>query len=216
MINIKTLKGDFEVLKNQHNNFFIKDGLKKILISCPHSVPQTRNGEIKDAEPETAIIALELSKLGYPCIIKTTNENDDANRDLNIPYKNDMLKFINNNDIKFVIDLHQLNSNREMDICLGTGNENHKNLLHFSFLTELIKKSFEDNKLITTINNPFSAKNVRTISGFSSSNNIPAIQIEINSRCVSGLNLEKFDSVVKSILQVLNIIENEISNEKEK
>lgn len=94
-------------------------GDKKILFSAPHAVEQTRDGKIKFAEKETADIARILNKMGYPCIIKTENQGDDANFDLESEYKADLVEFIKENHIEGVIDLHQLSPLRDQLICLG-------------------------------------------------------------------------------------------------
>ena len=44
--------------------FEILDGSKKILISAPHAVEQTREGRIKLPEPQTATLAQMLNSCG--------------------------------------------------------------------------------------------------------------------------------------------------------
>ena len=107
----------------------ILNGDKKVMFSAPHAVEQTRDGKIKYAEQDTGEIARFVNKLGYPCIIKTENLNDDANYDLNCKYKSDLQKYIKDNNIVALIDLHELSPLREQLICLGTGGEDDINLL---------------------------------------------------------------------------------------
>lgn len=185
----------------------ILNGSKNIMFSAPHAVEQTRDRKIKFAEKETAEIAIKLNKHGYPCIIKTQNINDDANFDLESNYKKDLIKYIKANEIKALIDLHQLSPKREQLICLGTGGENCLNLLG-SFkiekkLQEYFKKFFEN----VSVNTPFSAKGEGTISRYISDKcKIPCVQIEINSK----LFLEKLvsiEEIVKILDELTNIIE---------
>lgn len=201
-------------MKMKFNGFEILGGDKKILISAPHAVEQTRCDKIKYAERETAELAKMLNKLGYPAIIKTQNFNDDANYDLEHPYKEELLKFCADNNICFVLDLHQLSSNREMDFCLGTGDDKNKNLLNHTIIVILTKKCSVENNFDLRVNNPFAASSNRTISGFCSENNIPAMQLEINSKLVSSYcNATQLKNVFEFLTQICKIIEKEFVNE---
>ena len=120
-------------------DFEISLGNKKILISAPHAVDQTRNNAIKFAEKETAVIAKALNKLGYPTIIKTKNLNNDANYDLETDstYKQKLLKFCKENDIVFVLDLHQLSSNISIYLFLASNSYNWIINLHMPLMSSL-------------------------------------------------------------------------------
>ena len=196
------------------NGFEILDGTKKIMISAPHAVDQTREGKIKYAEKETAVIAKRLNELGYPAIIKTENVNDDANYDLDCPYKQELLKFCHNNNIVFVLDLHQLASTREMDFCLGTGDETNRNLLTHANIASLTQKLAQEEGFTMTINTPFAASSPRTMAGFASSQNIPAMQLEINSKLVASYcNATQLDDVFNFVKKVCYLVEKEVVNE---
>ena len=59
-----------------------------------------------------------------------------------------------------------------------------------------------------------SASSVRTVSGFCSRNNIPAMQLEINSKLVSSYcNATQFDDVYNSVAKVCDLIEKEFIDE---
>lgn len=194
--------------------FEILSGSKKILISAPHAVEQTRDDKIKYAEKETGDLAKMLNRLGYPTIFKTENLNDDANWDLDHPYKQTLLKFCKGNNISFVLDLHQLSDKREMDFCLGTGDEQNRNLLNHKEIVDLTKNCAKENHFDLRINTPYSASSVRTVSGFCSSNNIPAMQLEINSKLISSYcNATQLNDVFEFITQICKIVEKEIINE---
>lgn len=170
----------------------ILNGDKKIMFSAPHAVEQTRDGKIKFAEKETGEIAIALNKLGYPCIVKTQNIGDDANFDLNSQYKRDLVKYIRENNILALIDLHQLSPMREQLICLGTGGEDCLNLLGSHDKAKKIQRHFAKFFHNVSLNEPFAAKGDGTISRYISKNcKIPCIQVEINSK----LFLEKIISV---------------------
>lgn len=185
----------------------ILKGDKKIMFSAPHAVEQTRDGKIKYAEQETAEIAKELNKLGYPVIIKTSNINDDANFDLECDYKKDLVEFIKKNDIIGLIDLHELSPQREQIICLGTGGEECLNLLGSYCKEKKLQKYFSEFFSNVSVNNPFAAKGEGTISRFISKNcNIPCVQVEMNCK----LFLEKiisFERLAKVLSGATNIME---------
>ena len=197
------------------NGFEILGGDKKIMISAPHAVRQTRCNKIKYAEQETAELAKMLNKLGYPAIIKTKNLDDDANYDLEHPYKIELLKFCTDNNICFVLGLHQLSSEREMDFCLGTGDDDNKNLLNHKEIVNLTKQCSVENDFDLRVNEPYASSTTRTVAGFCSYNNIPAMQLEINSKLVSGYcNGTQIKNVFEFIIQICKIIENEFAKEE--
>lgn len=164
-------------------DFIILNGNKKIMFSAPHSVEQTRDGKIKFSEPETGEIAKELNLLGFPCIIKTKNNNDDANFDEFSLYRNELISYIKENKIIALIDLHEMASYREQNICLGTGGEECLNLLGDHIKEQKLQEYFSSYFKNVTINKPFGAKYPFTVSRYISQNcNIPCVQVEINCK----------------------------------
>lgn len=165
------------------NGHIILNGDKKIMFSAPHAVEQTRDGKIKYTEKETGLIAQFLNSLGYPCIIKTQNLGDDANFDLDCQYKKDLVKFVKENDICAIIDLHQLSPMREQLICLGVGGDECLNLLGSQDKAKNLQQYFANFFNNVSINEPFGAKGEGTISRYISKNcKIPCVQVEMNSK----------------------------------
>ena len=109
--------------------FVIKEGVGAVMVSAPHSVSQTRAGRIKQAEPQTGALALLLREnLKCPVICKTANSGDDANFDMVSSYKTALAEYIKNNEIAFLLDLHQLSQKREIAIDIGTGSWGYKRI----------------------------------------------------------------------------------------
>lgn len=210
---IENLKIEFEKLKENYDDFAFLDGEKNILISAPHCVSQTRNGQEKFPEPETAEISLFLNKLGYPSIIKTKNNCDDANSDENSNYKNKILEICQNKKIIFVLDLHQLSKNREIEICIGTGGEIYNNLLNLKHLKNKFVEIFESENFYAKLNEPFGATGENIISGYFSRKGFPAIQLEINSKLLYNVPENEFLKILSCITKLLNLIEKEVQNE---
>lgn len=210
---ISELKNEFEKLKSTSNDFSFLFGNKQIVISAPHAVPQTRNGDFKFPEPETAIFALFFNKKDYPCIIKTKNNSDDSNFDKISPYKDFLYQYCLDKNIKFVLDIHQLSKNKDVEICIGTGRDKFNNLLHLSHLKQKIKNIFETGGFYTELDEPFGATGENTVSGFVSRKGIPSIQLEINSKLLFNVTDDEFFKVANCIQNVLTLIEKELKNE---
>ena len=206
---IKELKSEFEDIKTSHKDFVFFQGDKQILISAPHAVYQLRNGNLKLPEPETALIALLLNKMGYPCIIKTTNENDDANYDESSNYKDKIQDICNSQDIKFILDLHQINKFHIEEFCIGTGKNVFNNLLNYSYLKGKILDHFYLNGFIAKLDEPFSASSNNTISGYFARRNIPSLQLEMNTKLLYQVTDDKFMKAFDSVCGIIHIIENE-------
>ena len=194
---------DYFLSKEKRESYILMPGKGNIMISTPHSVEQTRDGQIKFGEYETGVLAMLLhDKLNCPVICKTFNNNDDANFDEKSNYKDELEKYIKSNNIKYLIDLHQLSPKRIEMVDIGTGKGNN---LH------------GDMKLLSTVNNcfayaginpvcidkPFAAALPITISSYIASTcKIPCVQIEINSKLLcSGYEEYKF-------FDILEVLEN--------
>ena len=198
----------------EFKGFKILDGDKKIMISAPHAVEQTREGRIKFAEKETAIIAESLNKQGYPVIIKTENLGDDANYDAVSPYKDEMIAYCKEKKIEFVIDLHQLSDARPMDFCLCTGGISNSNLLGHDGILDKLKEYAKDHYFYVEINNPYSAVKDTNISKNCANHYIPALQIEINNKLVLNYTENvNFNFAYDFVSYACEAVEEEMSNE---
>jgi hypothetical protein len=191
--------------KNNKNSFELLEGCGSVIVSAPHSVEQIRNGKIKFAEYQTGAITRILhEKIGCPVIYKTKNCNDDANYDDKSDYRDFLIQYIKKNDIKLLMDLHQMAPRREMNIDIGTGRG--KNILQRYDLLEKIITFFNNNGVKNImVDEIFDATYKNTVSAHvSSSCSIPCFQIEINSKLVSDKYDEyNIDSIIKSLLQII-------------
>jgi hypothetical protein len=175
---------DFFLSKEKRASFFIEDGKGKVMVSSPHSVEQTREGRIKYGEYQTGVITKILHDItNCPIIYKAYNCGDDANYDEKSDYKEKLCQYVKANNIKFLIDLHQLAPWREENIDLGTGFGN--NTIQYPDILEIVKEKFSKRFIGITVDYPFDASFPFTVSAYVSKNcDIPCIQIEINSRLV--------------------------------
>ena len=210
MWNIDIQSQNFSTFKILKNKF-------KIMISAPHSVKHIRDREILPQDLLTWWLALYLWKrLNIPVIYSTSYKVWDPNFDDNkkCEYKQTLAKYIKENDIKFLIDLHGCWSFRDFSIELGTWWEWNPNLVWRLDILNVVEKSLNDNlksyiqhtgKSITK-NTIFSANRETTVSAFISKKcKIPVIQMEINK------DLRNIDNLKKLSL-LINSLENAIKN----
>jgi len=187
--------------ENKNRDHVIISGQNQIVLSAPHAVSQVRLGRPKVAEIGTLSTALYLQKT-HAChlIAKTKNNFDDANFDLQSKYKDDLVKLIKNNDIKYVIDLHGLAAKRDCDVNLGT--HLGENISVYKDAFDTLYTALVDNNFITTIDQPFMGGK-QTIAGSMKSKfpRIWTIQIEVN--CAITNRKENFKKY-KLLLKILS------------
>ena len=178
-----------------NDDYIIKKGNIPILFTAPHTMKQIReDGSIKLSEPYTKAIALYLNKhFNVNSMIKINDTGLDANRDNRDEFKIELLRFIKDNNIKLVIDLHGSAKSREFDIEFGTLN----NLsADFSTIKEL-EESFIENGISNIIHNdPFKGGAITSyVYGL---NAVDVIQIEINGKYRDYNNLDELEKLIKS------------------
>ena len=150
-------------------------------------------------------------------IYKTKNLNDDANYDKKSDYKDFLINYIKNENIQFMLDIHQLSPKREQDIEIGTGRG--VNIQYQTMLVDKIVNIFKENKISNIyVDEQFSSSYEHTVSStIARECQIPAIQIEINTAILDKTNIRyNFENVLKSLEQVVKEIENEIKKTNQK
>lgn len=197
---------------NKKKSFVILAGDGKVMFSVPHAVKQVRLGKSKSAEVNTLALALEIrEKANIPMIVKTACLGDDANFDLICPYREELRKYIEANGIKYFIDIHSLNANREQDIDLGVNFG--LNIAPDEKMFDFLEKEFAKRGFKVSIDQPFNG-GARTISSFISRQcGIWTLQLEINSRYLT--NADKEDRLQEIMFILFELIER-INNDKSK
>lgn len=209
--------GDVNIQDKNFSTYKILKNKSKIMVSAPHSVKHTREWEILPQDLLTWWLALYLwNRLNLPVIYSTSYKVWDPNFDdnKNSEYKQALAKFIKENDIKFLIDLHGCWSFRNFSIELGTWGEWNPNLLWNEKILKIVVESLNDSlksyiqhtKKPITKNTLFSAIRETTVSVFISKEcKIPTIQIEINKELRDISNS-------KNISLLINALERMIEN----
>lgn len=172
-----------------------------ILFTSVHSMGQVKeDGTFKYPESYTKGVARYVSnKTGASCMIKNFDNGVDSNSSDNDIFKYELLKYVKENKIKLVIDLHGSRREREFDIELGTMN----NLsADYSTINEL-KEAFIENGISNIeINNPFKGGKVTQYLYLSS--DIDIVQIEINQRYRDESNFDNINKVCTSLINFVN------------
>lgn len=186
---------ELESLKFEED-YIIRKGTLPILFTAPHTMEQIReDGSIKPCELFTKGIALYLNEhFDVSCMIKIKDTGLDANRDNRDEFKKELIRFIKNNNIRLVIDLHGSKRERDYDVEFGTLN----NLsADFSTIMEL-EESFIENGINNIVHNdPFKGGAItQYVYG---QNDVDVIQLEINSRLRDDKNIDKLEKLCKSL-----------------
>jgi len=197
----------FIKLHDTNDHTTILNENSKVLISCPHAVSQVRNGIRKFSEIGAATTVLELNyRTNANFIIKTKNNFDDANFDIESPYKQSVLGIVKKYDIKYFLDFHGLGAHREMDINLGCnfGQNIKPNEKAFDSLVKMLTS----NGFSVTVDTPFKAGG-NTVSNFVRENtNIFALQIEINCGLTNNSkHSKKFNLLIDIFEDYINYLE---------
>ena len=187
---MKITKSVFELINKKFDEYngsneesfkYLK-GKEKIILSAPHSVSQIRNGKIKGKDIATGAIAIFLQKsLNCYCIYKTRNNNDDANYDIEKnPYKEKLLKIIEKEDIKFLLDIHGAKASQGFDIDIATNNLKNING-KTEYVTDFINTGKKYGINTITVDKVFKASTLHTIAyTISEKLKIPCLEIEIS------------------------------------
>lgn len=193
----------------QSDSFEIFDGSGAVMISAPHNVEHVRNGIIRFAEPQTGLLAIGLhKKLNVPVIVKTVNENDDANFDEVSSYKDRLVKYLNaHKSIKLLIDLHQLAPERETAVDIGIADG--INFVDDEFVSQIVY-AFQKNGIDNVVTDfPFKGAGKNTVSSFVRARcDVQTIQLELNTNLlVDEYTTYNFDGVfdaLKSVIELYN------------
>ena len=193
--------------KSNYNYFKVIKGKNNILISAPHAYKHIRDGKVKSNEYNTSNIVKILKYFTDSHIIYTDKPTkEDPNFDVKNEYKNILIQYIKENNIKYFIDIHGY-VDAKSDLIIGTNDkkninndcnllENIYNIFYYNFSTKiLIDKKYKASKksLSKCINEETSAY---------------ALQFEINKNFRKMKRRKKsFNKTIKSLISVIKYIE---------
>lgn len=180
----------------EDNDCIIKKGNIPILFSAVHTIEHIKeDGSIKPVEPYTKAISLYLNKYyNTYSFVKCKSTGIDSNKDNYDDFNINLRRFIKDNNIKLLIDLHGASKERDFDVEFGTLNNMSAD---FSTIKEL-EEAFKENGVINIVHNdPFKGGAV-TI-GALSIDDIDIIQLEINGRYRDYYNVDNLKIIINAL-----------------
>lgn len=192
-----------DLLKNNTNDHVYFQTNSSILISAPHGVSQVRLGKLKVAEIGTVPVAIMVAKhTNANLIVKTKNNDDDANFVDNCEYRERIKTAITTQNIKYLIDFHGLAKRRPCDINLGINFG--QNIKQNEKLFNSLKNALEKSGFSVSVDEPFCA-GPKTIAGsIAKQFNIWSIQIEMNCAITNEpKNIERCNLLINTIINWL-------------
>ena len=187
--------------------FKIDKGNNNIILSAPHAYIHYRNGKLKSNENNTSNIVKIVSMLtGCHAIYTYKDTNCDPNDDENSKYKKELSKYIKENNIKYLIDIHGLNIKNDCDLEIGTNNYKSINKDIVNAIKNIFSKYY-DGEII--IDEKYKAKNYKRITNYISEyNGIETIQLEINRKYRRlGHRPITFSKTIEALLEVVKELE---------
>jgi hypothetical protein len=180
-------KIEFERIKyNQESEdyFETQQGNVPILISAPHGARHLRRGKWKEEDEYTSSIAIKLAETTGAHVIYVKNKTcEDPNYIKRARYKDKIREIVQNDGIKFLLDIHGVNKSRPFKICVGTryNNNNESSCPTYKDTIEEALRDFQEPPIFNRRN--FKAKKKGTITSFARKEcGIESAQVEINAR----------------------------------
>lgn len=211
--------------------FKIKGGNIPVMISAPHAVNQYREGQLKYADRYTGAIAILLHQLTGCHIIYSTNckgkdPNYDSNQNGENLYQTALKEYIDNNNVKVLIDIHGASDKKDYSIEMGTApirNEDDEiignpdpSLNGRDFICDLIKYTFEfvfkdvnqpEEKKQIWKNQIFDAGRQNTVTRYiSRATKVACVQLEINGIYRNPDNVDEFSKLIDGLVHLINIL----------
>lgn len=201
-----------EFAKNNYNGTGIKafeiiGGSVPIIISAPHSVNHFRNGDKKLADTYTGGISKIVQKR-TDCHIICSKLYINSNHGV-LSYKQALAKYVTDNNIKLLIDLHGCKKDRKAIAEIGTIDNEFKSLCGNSLMVDIIvgamvaemEEFMKQYSKEIIVNGKFKASHHETITNYIYTyTNIPCVQLEIN-----GIlrNNENYNAIVDSLVKII-------------
>lgn len=209
-------------------DFVVCEGTIPIMISAPHAVNHTREGQLKYADKFTGAFALLLHSLtGCHIIYSARHYSYDPNYDASNAYQLFLQEYIKQHHIEVLIDLHGAKEERNYAIEIGTAPDQnakgqdkqntHPALHGRDFICDLVSYSFDyvlqnihqpEEKKRTAINQIFSAGTQNTITKFISKHTTAScLQLEINGIYRSLEHKDELIQCVKGLGHIISILD---------
>lgn len=200
-----------EEIKILENTFRSKEtyltyiGNTDVLLTAVHTMDQLKeDGTFKFEEFYTKAIARYVAaKTDSSYFVKIKDTNIDSNSLVIDDFKEQLLNYIEENNIKLIIDIHGAKEERDFDVELGTLNNISAD---YSSIKELEDAFKEVGITKVQYNNPFKGGGI-TQTIFANTN-IDVIQIEINGKYRNIDEPEKIEKICKALINFIKMYNN--------
>jgi hypothetical protein len=156
-----------------------------ILISAPHGAKHFRTKEArwKEEDAYTAALAIKLGELTGAHVMYVKNRaSEDPNNDVHTRYKDRMKQVVEQNHIKFVLDLHGSARSQPFKVDVGTMSNDTRKSSCPTF-KGTIAQAFQGYEP-EIFNQRFTARGSGTVTCFArKSLGVESAQVEINAKC---------------------------------
>ncbi|MGH7889473.1 MAG: hypothetical protein ACRENF_02860 [Thermodesulfobacteriota bacterium] len=152
-----------------------------VLVTAPHATTHVRIKMTKSYELYTGALSVTLHSLtGAHALYTHRMSNIDPNYYDDCPFKERLKSIINEQNIRFVIDIHGTGSGRPYDIFPGVGLEK-EFLMGREFYLSKLHETAQRKKILIGSLDIFPAAKQMTVAKFAATKlGVPAMQIEIN------------------------------------
>ncbi len=202
-------------------------GTIPIMLSAPHAMKHYRDGAWKQADQNTDELAIAIQKAtGCHVIYRNQESLNDPNFDdfENCQYKQALKKYIEEKQIKILMDLHGSKKERGFLIDLGTIDDSYSSLHERKWVIEmmvpLLKKGLkvvmDRYQKTIEVNHTFKASGKNTITNCIASKTLcSCVQMEMNSylRCC---NKDDFQLLQATLIQVVTTLKTELIKRESK
>ena len=185
----------------------IIEGSIPILISVPHAVTHIRDNKKKLGELNTDVIGYNVQNYTRCHLFLNKGVYGDPNYDVFNIYKQTLVDYIVQHDIKYVIDIHGAADHWEFDFELGTAMD--KNVKGYESTVNLFQVLSKARGYNTTVDRYFPACGKNRITTYIHDlTGVSALQIEVNykkrideeSICSTSLFISEFIRNIESEL----------------
>jgi hypothetical protein len=165
------------------NYFQYIKGHIPILISAPHGAIHCRStgNDWKKSDAYTSSLAIELAHLtGAHVLYVKSKTQEDPNHQVRCRYKDMLARIVEQNGIRFVMDIHGADENRPFKIDVGVM-DSRRELSSCPTFMPIIEESFHDFDEVV-FNKHFPAKGAGTVTHFARKTlGVESAQFEINA-----------------------------------
>ena len=173
-----------------------KRGKTPIMFTAVHTVEQQKEDGIKHPEPFTSAICQYVgNKIDCSYLIKSIDNGIDSNSVIMDEFKELLLKYIKENNIKLLIDVHGASISRDFDVEIGTLSNLTADLITQNTLVDYLKEQGIEN---IDINNKFTGGGITKY--IFKNTDIDVIQLEINYRFRDIENLKECEKLCNALI----------------